>query len=128
MPLSTWQKQASARNAHGFSVRVLANPSTLNYTCTYAIVDRTSNAVKVGRSAGHPSLRLAELQTGSCNHLYLLAYTSTIAEKEAHRRLRKHRRRGEWFDLCRQVLQFISDWDFLDVGLYSVLMRQQRQQ
>jgi hypothetical protein len=84
----------------------------------YAISDGL--AVKVGKCTGHPRARLADLQTGSSRTLYLLAYTGTLTEAQAHRRLWRHRVRAEWFETAA-VLALVWDWDFLDVPLWREL-------
>jgi hypothetical protein len=62
---------------------------------TYAISDGT--AVKIGRSAAHPICRLAALQVGNPRELRLVAWSVSVTEGEAHRRLHRWRLRGEWF-------------------------------
>jgi hypothetical protein len=108
----------------GFSRRIIEQPALLDGQTVYAILDQAAGAVKVGTCRGHPCLRLAALQTGNPRRLQLLGYTVALTEAEAHRRLRKHRIRGEWHRPARAVLQEINTWDFLDETLYQKLIAQ----
>lgn len=64
--------------------------------------------------------RLSELQTG-CPHkinpmaaIQLPLEGAVLKEKEIHRILNKHHHRGEWFLLCDESIQIISDY-FLNI-------------
>jgi hypothetical protein len=107
------------RNALGFHSRVDASWSPR--VLVYAITDL--EAVKVGKTDGHPRARLATLQCGSSRRLFLLAYTATITERAVHRKLHAHRGVGEWFAL-EPVLREVLGWDWLNVGLYGQLRGQ----
>jgi hypothetical protein len=101
----------------GFSVRALEkgwDPHVL----TYAITDM--ECVKIGKCSGHPMARLRELQVGSSRELRLLAYTATLTEAQAHRRLGRHRVLNEWFETAA-VLEMVKDFDWLNVALYREL-------
>jgi hypothetical protein len=100
--------------------------------CVYAIIEGHCLAgveavgqklvpVKLGMSAGHPSERLAELQTGNPRLLVLLAYTRHLSERAVHTRWRSLRRHGEWFDLDRTLLAELRTWDWLDDTLCAEL-------
>jgi hypothetical protein len=90
--------------------------------CVYAIIERSeSKAVKLGKSAGHPSQRLAELQTGNPRPLVLLAYTRHLSERAVHLRWRALRENGEWFRLDRGLLSELRTWDWLDELLHLTL-------
>jgi hypothetical protein len=106
---------------HGFSPRIVQAPALLEAAAVYAIWDGT--AVKVGTCKGHPRQRMAELQVGNPRRLELVAYTVSLTEAEAHKKLRKHRVRGEWHRLGRELLQEVSQWDWLDEDLYRQLLR-----
>jgi hypothetical protein len=110
-----------ARNALGFATRVQADPSILNGQAVYAIWDTT--ALKIGTCRGPPQERLLELATGNPRPLALLAYHMGLTEAEAHRKLRKHRQRGEWFALAPSVLDEVAGWDWLDQTLFTELRR-----
>jgi hypothetical protein len=89
---------------------------------TYAVTDGT--AIKIGKSSGHPSERLHVLQTANSRELRLLAYTNgggANSEEMVHRRLQRYRLRGEWFELCLEVLGALCNWDWLDVDLHREL-------
>jgi hypothetical protein len=88
---------------------------------TYAITDGTS--IKIGKSEGHPVLRLGMLQVGNPRELQLLAWTLGLSEADAHRQLRAAHQRGEWFRLCPLVLRLVGAWDWLDVKLWAALWR-----
>jgi hypothetical protein len=104
------------RNALGFHSRVDASWSPR--VLVYAITDL--EAVKVGKCSGSPGARLADLQTGNSRPLSLLAYTATLTEAQAHKRLWRHRVRNEWFQ-TEPVLEMVKDFDWLDVELYREL-------
>jgi hypothetical protein len=107
------------RNALGFHARVDASWSPR--VLVYAITDL--EAVKVGKCTGHPRARLATLQCGSSRQLFLLAYTSTLTERAAHRKLHRWKVRGEWHQVA-PVLREIIGWDWLAVALYAQLRGQ----
>src|SRR5262245_48535376 len=98
--------------SNGFRADLLDNPARLHPPFTYAVWD--GEAVKVGTSKGHPRVRLDDLQTGNPRKLVLLAYTARPTEREAHKRLQRHRLRGEWFRPDPQVLAELRTWDWLD--------------
>jgi hypothetical protein len=101
----------------GFDPTQLEAPTAV---FTYAIVHASASAVKVGKSCGHPSARLAILQCGNPRPLQLLAWSLAIAE--AHRRLRSWRLRGEWFMVTRPVLAYLDGhFDWLDLSLRASL-------
>jgi hypothetical protein len=92
--------------------------------CVYAIIEGVdgARAVKLGKSAGHPSQRLATLQTGNPRPLRLLAYTRHLSERAVHLRWRSLRASGEWFNLDRGLLSELKTWDWLDELLHLTLM------
>jgi hypothetical protein len=107
---------------HGFHPRVAADPGRLNAgELVYAITDGC--CVKIGKSTGHPMTRLHDLQTGNPRPLALLAYTSTLSEKQAHRRLSRWRVHGEWFRATPQLLQELLTWDWCDLDQLGALRR-----
>jgi hypothetical protein len=61
---------------------------------------RTSNAIKIGYAAEDAEQRRRLFQTGSPDPLVILGTIegSVREEKRLHRKLARHRRRGEWFD------------------------------
>jgi hypothetical protein len=76
----------------------------------------------LGKSLGHPSARLADLQCGNPRPLRLLGWTLSLTETQAHRRLRSWHLRGEWFHLTRPLLAFLDvHCDWLDVRLRASL-------
>src|SRR5262245_44306317 len=79
------------RRQGGYHPRVVEDPDVLNSTLLYAITDGL--AVKVGKSDGHPVMRLRTLQTGNPRELQLLAYTAGVPESVMHRRLERWRLR-----------------------------------
>jgi hypothetical protein len=103
--------------AHGFSVKAMSRPWD-PARLVYAISDGL--AVKVGGTEGHPAERLRDLQTGSSRELMLLAYTATLTEREAHKKLWRYRVRNEWFETAA-VLEMVKDFDWLNVELYREL-------
>lgn len=71
--------------------------------------------IKVGKVCGrHPTQRCADLQTGNPRVLRLVAYTTALTEKQAHRRLSWFRVRGEWFRVAPEVLRELTDWTWVD--------------
>jgi hypothetical protein len=107
---------------HGFHPRVGADPGRLNAALlVYALWDGT--AVKVGKCSGHPHERLKDLQTGNPRVLVLLAYTTHLGEKAAHRRLGRWHLRGEWFRPAAGVLAELGNWDWVDGPRLAALVR-----
>jgi hypothetical protein len=89
---------------------------------TYCLSDGA--ALKIGKCSGHPSERLHTLQTGSSRELKLLAYTAgngSNSEARVHNRLARYRLRGEWFELCLEVLAEVRHWDWLAEDLHREL-------
>ncbi len=102
--------------SHGFSLSVQVDPDILNRgILVYAITDGYS--IKLGRSNGHPRVRLASLQTGNPDHLTLVAYTSGLTERQLHRRYHRSRLRGEWFKITRDLLDELTNWDWIDEAM-----------
>ncbi len=110
---------------HGFHPRIRKNPTLLAAGVTgwtvYCLWD--GEACKVGRTKGHPASRLASLSTGNPRRLQLLAWTTTLTERQAHSRLWSERVRGEWFKLSEKLLAEVSGWDWLDTALHRTLTR-----
>ena len=72
---------------------------------------QSGNAVKIG-IAKDPDTRLRELQTGNCEHLVLLAVVpggGGALEKELHRKFRKTRIQGEWYELNHELSEWINN-------------------
>lgn len=115
------RRMSQGMRQNGFSPRVQSDPNVLNLTLTYAIYDGA--ALKIGKSDGHPQLRLSALQTANASILRLLAYTSTLSESAAHAKFALFRIRGEWFRPELDVLEEIWTWDWLDVRLWAALKR-----
>jgi Meiotically up-regulated gene 113 len=106
------------RRTQGFHQRIEDQPDLLNRRFVYAIWD--GEFLKIGKSSNHPRLRMASLATGNPRTLELLAYSSITTESVVHRKLRKHRVRGEWFLPEGEVLALVSNWCWVD----SVLLEQ----
>jgi hypothetical protein len=53
--------------------------------------------------------------------LVLLAYTTALTEAQAHRKLKKWRRRGEWFEVVAAVLDEVAQWCWLNETLFEQL-------
>jgi hypothetical protein len=88
---------------------------------TYAIWDGC--ALKIGKCAGHPQVRLRELQTGNPRRLQLLAWTVELTERDAHRKLSSERLRAEWFAVSIKTLTEVASWTWLGEGLWHSLRR-----
>ncbi len=103
----------------GFAARVWQDPDCLNSTapCVYCLWD--GRYVKIGKTDGHPKLRMRELQTGNPGKLRLVAFTRTLSEKRAHTLLHRDRVRGEWFEPSRDLLKFVWAWDWLDETVFA---------
>jgi hypothetical protein len=97
---------------NGFRIDLFDNLARLAPPFVYAVWD--GEFVKVGHSRTHPRTHMAELQTGSSRELVLLAYDARVTEREVHKRLRRHRHRGEWFRPTPDVLKEIARWDWVD--------------
>jgi hypothetical protein len=100
------------RNRHGFRTDLEADDLD-GATFTYAITD--GSAVKIGKSASHPILRLRELQVGNPRPLRLVGYSVSTSEAEAHRRLRDALLRGEWYRAGHPaVRRFLARLDWVN--------------
>jgi hypothetical protein len=86
-----------------------------------------ADAVKVGKTDGHPIERLRDLATGNPRRLRLLSYTSTLTEAEAHKRLSRSRVYREWYETAA-CLDLVKDWGFLDEELWRELHAELRRQ
>lgn len=82
-----------------------ARPGTL-----YFIQRGDDGPVKIGMSADVPK-RMKQLQCASSDELHLRATvpTSELTEREAHRRFKAYRLRGEWFRAAAELLAFIEE-------------------
>jgi len=76
-------------------------------TVSYFIEAAGTSRVKIGRTNDLPR-RLGALQTGSPFKLVLRATTS-IPERELHRRFRRDRVSGEWFTLSDEIAALIEE-------------------
>jgi hypothetical protein len=85
----------------------------------YAIADGT--AVKVGRTVEHPVVRLRDLQTANPRVLVLLAWTTTLTERQAHRTFWRWHVRGEWFEPDAGLLAKLQSWDWIDAAALGAL-------
>lgn len=111
------------RNSLGFRRRVEDDPALLERAVevVYAIWPSGSVAVKIGKTRGHPKERMDSLQTANVNLLRLVGYTATLTEKQAHRQLRPHHLRGEWYRIAPDLLRALLTWDWLDEDLWHRL-------
>lgn len=69
--------------------------------------------VKVGTTLGSSAkYRMAELQTGNAETLYLLGVVpgGVELEREIHARLADHRMRGEWFKPTAEVMEVLKEY------------------
>lgn len=88
---------------------------------TYAVAEVVTQTIKIGKTIGHPLLRMRDLQVGCPLVLSLLAWTIHISEKEAHRYLKSYKLRGEWFVVSNYVLDYINTWEWVAINLYQGL-------
>jgi len=74
----------------------------------YFIYDRENNAVKIGYSE-NSLRRLHHLQTGNAHSLVLVAEVDGDKQKEKglHLRFAKHKIKGEWFQNCKEIREYI---------------------
>jgi hypothetical protein len=77
-----------------------------------------SNAIKIGFTEDIDS-RLRELSTGSPFELLPIAaiFGPATEEYRAHMQLKRHRIRGEWFNDCREV------WEYIETHAHFILGR-----
>lgn len=88
---------------------------------TYAITDKT--AIKIGKTRGLISIRMADLQVGNPSTLRLLAYTKYSSEKVWHKRLELWHRRGEWYNIVQELLTtIVQEWEYIDEGVMNSLL------
>ncbi len=76
-------------------------------TVTYFIEAIGTSRIKIGKT-NHVPRRLATLQTGSPFRLAIRATTS-IPERELHRRFRRDRVSGEWFTFTDEIAALIEE-------------------
>src|SRR5271165_1603058 len=76
-------------------------------TVTYLIEAIGTGRIKIGKTNDVPR-RLAELRTGSPFRLAIRATTS-IPERELHRKFRADRLCGEWFTLTDEIATLIEE-------------------
>jgi rRNA-processing protein FCF1 len=80
-----------------------------NITNIYFIGSVESGTVKIGKSSD-PEKRLAGLQTGNSNRLFLYGVIRDVNEyyeNKLHKRFENIRLEGEWFKLTDELIQFI---------------------
>lgn len=70
-----------------------------------------SGQVKIGYSDNNVEGRLMSLQTASPFKLSILKTINGdhIQEKLIHKKFRKYRIRGEWFNICTEILNYIEN-------------------
>jgi hypothetical protein len=101
---------AHVRSPLGFHPRIVQRPELLEAAewVVYPITDMT--AIKLGKSRWLPhAQRVHELATGNPRQMVVLAWTTHLTERQAHRRLAQWRLRGEWFTICESVLMTIRE-------------------
>ncbi|MEN1681078.1 MAG: GIY-YIG nuclease family protein [Planctomycetota bacterium] len=74
---------------------------------TYFIQQGRGGPIKIG-VASDPLSRLAALQTGNPEQLFLLGSIKGDCEGHLHRKFAKHRLVGEWFKPHQQLLRYIA--------------------
>ncbi len=95
----------------------------------YFIRMGSNGPIKIGFSV-EPKRRLRQLQTASPTRLLLLAVVpgELTDELAIHRRLRRYRGEGEWFENGAEVLSLLAEledveYEVLDDRAYAVLRR-----
>lgn len=77
---------------------------------TYFAQGVDGGPIKIGRTLGNPSVRVAELQTGSPVPLRLVGILSGVRHEAAfHARFAGERLHGEWFMPSQVLLDAIAD-------------------
>lgn len=71
---------------------------------------RSRNLVKIGFTAGDPTVRLNKLQIGSPVKLELLGYVEgdDVIERQLHWRFKSHHSHGEWFFIEGSLCTYIK--------------------
>lgn len=74
----------------------------------YFIGHGGSKTMKVGYTSGNPHMRMAALQTGSPDKLYMMGWIAGTLdeERELHRRFAHLRVSGEWFRFEAELEEF----------------------
>ena len=101
----------------------------------YFIYDPISVCIKIGYSMADPYIRMASLQTGNPNRLYMIGYITqsehnNITEKHLHNKYEKHKCEGgsEWFYASEIIIQDIInilesgrqyDYKVINLFIYS---------
>ena len=84
----------------------------------YAIIDPSTNLVKFGQSK-NPRGRIKALRTGNAAELQMRAYCVEqlpLTERAIHKRLARHRRSGEWFEMGSETLRVIREMEALAIN------------
>jgi hypothetical protein len=81
------------------------------------------HCVKIGTTSRHPTERVSDLQTGCPGILRVVAYTTHLIEKQAHRRLHKCRLHHEWFKINPALVKELETWDWCDAGVLGELRK-----
>ncbi len=116
------------RNRHGY--RTGSDPSAA-VGFVHAVWD--GQAIKIGSSKEHPTVRCRHLQTGNPRYLRLVAYrlveggcVPSEVERLVQRGLWHSHLRGEWFRVTLRVMAELTEWDWIDGYYVDILWRRCR--
>ena len=79
----------------------------------YFIGEKGSNIVKIGKTLGRPTKRMAAIQGSNAHELQLLAVSKAKPEKHYHDMFAKKRIRGEWYSITEDELAAMEDIIFM---------------
>lgn len=78
------------------------------FTRTYLIQGETTRLIKIGKTLGNVSERLAQLQAASPDVLRIIGIIHGDMERRLHATFAVHRAHGEWFHPHPDVLKFLE--------------------
>lgn len=99
-----WRAEEDKNKAVKKARRSLTRTGT---AMTYFIQGRTTGLIKIGKT-DNLCERLATLQIGSPDMLYVVKTLSGNVEKPYHKRFAHLRQHGEWFSPAPELLEFIK--------------------
>ena len=105
-----------------FEEKTMDEPAEVNdaeagyvYFIRLRVPDTSSNHnhTKIGMTRGDPAKRLAQLQTGNANEMFVYktirTQFPTDLEKKIHEKLHKNRMTGEWFNVSEPFIDVICE-------------------
>jgi len=86
---------------------------------TYFVQAYLGGPIKIGYTTKDPSLRLANMMTGSPAPLRIVGLIPRNIEKELHKKFGAEREHGEWFTPTKAILEYIKEHASEHMGEYT---------